>query len=46
MDIDIREERFWIANGLNLFINNRGMALDCCKNVFFSISSEQMDEFS
>ena len=28
MDIDIREEWFGIANGLNSFINNRGMALD------------------
>ena len=35
MDIDIREEWFGIANGLNLFINNRVMALDLCKNVFF-----------
>ena len=35
MDIDIREEWFGIANGLNLFINNRVMALDWCKNVFF-----------
>ena len=26
---------FGIANGLNLFINNRVMALDLCKNVFF-----------
>ena len=34
-----------IANGLNAFINNRVMALDWCKNVFSSISSEQMDEF-
>ena len=28
IDIDIREEWFGIANGLNLFINNRVMALD------------------
>ena len=35
MDIDIGEERFGIANGLNSFINNRVMALDWCKNVFF-----------
>ena len=35
MDIDIGEEWFGIANGLNLFINNRVMALDWCKNVFF-----------
>ena len=30
MDIDINEEWFGIANGLNLFINNRVMALDLC----------------
>ena len=35
MDIDIREEWFGIANGLNSFINNRVMALDLCKTVFF-----------
>ena len=35
MDIDIGEEWFGIANGLNSFINNRVMALDICKNVFF-----------
>ena len=35
MDIDIREEWFGIANGLNSLINNRIMALDWCKNVFF-----------
>ena len=35
MGIDIREECFGIANGLNLFINNRVMAFDWCKNVFF-----------
>ena len=35
MDIDIREEWFWIANGLNSYINNRVMARDWCKNVFF-----------
>ena len=33
--IDIGEEWFGIANGLNLFINNRVMALNWCKNVFF-----------
>ena len=31
----IRMEWFGIANWLNLFINNRVMALDLCKNVFF-----------
>ena len=35
MAIDIREEWFGIANELNWFINNRVMALDLCKNVFF-----------
>ena len=35
MDIDIGEEWFGIANGLNSFINNRVMALDWFKNVFF-----------
>ena len=35
MDIDIGEEWFGIANGLNSFIYNRGMAIDWCKNVFF-----------
>ena len=35
MNIDIGEEWFGIANELNLFINNRVMALDWCKNVFF-----------
>ena len=35
MDIDIGEEWFGIANGLNSFINNRVMALDWRKNVFF-----------
>ena len=35
MDIDIREEWFGIAIMLNSFINNRVMALDWCKNVFF-----------
>ena len=35
MDIDIRKEWFGIGNGLNSFINNRVMALDLCKNVFF-----------
>ena len=34
MDIDIREEWFWIANAVISFINNRVMALDLCKNVF------------
>ena len=33
MDIDIWEEWFGIANGLNSFINNRVIALDWCKNV-------------
>ena len=35
MDIDIGEEWFAISNGLNSFINNRVMALDWWKNVFF-----------
>ena len=35
MDIDIREEWFGIANGLNLLINNIVMAPDWCKNVLF-----------
>ena len=35
LDIDIRKEWFGIADGLNSFINNRVMALDWCKNVFF-----------
>ena len=35
MDIEIRKEWFGIVNGLNSFINNRVMALDWCKNVFF-----------
>ena len=35
MDIDIGVDWFGIANGLNLFINNRVMALDWCKNKFF-----------
>ena len=34
MDIDIREEWFGIANRLNLFINNRVMALDWYETVF------------
>ena len=34
MDIDIGEEWFGIANGLNSFINNRVMAVHWCKNVF------------
>ena len=33
MDIDIGEEWFGIAKGLNSFINNRVMTLDWCKNV-------------
>ena len=33
--IDIRKEWFGIANGLNSFINNRVMALDWYKNMFF-----------
>ena len=45
MAIDIGEGWFGIANWLNSFINNRVMVLDWCKNVFSSISSEQMDEF-
>ena len=44
MDIDIGEEWFGIASGLNSFINNRVIALDWCKMCFSSISSEQMDE--
>ena len=35
MEIDIRKEWFGIANGLNSFLNNRVMALDWYKNVFF-----------
>ena len=35
MDINIGEEWFGITNGLNSFINNRAMALDWGKNVFF-----------
>ena len=35
MDIDIREQWFEMAHGLNSMINNRVMALDWCKNVFF-----------
>ena len=35
MDIDIEEGQFGIANRLNLFINNKVLALDWCKNVFF-----------
>ena len=46
MDIDIREEWFGIANGLNLFINNIELwPLTDVKMCFSSISSEQMDEF-
>ena len=45
MDIDVREEWFGIANGLNSFINNKVMALGWCNMYFSSISSEQMDEF-
>ena len=53
MDIDIREEWFGIANGLNLYINSKyivyceiklGFLIDV-KMCFSSISSEQMDEF-
>ena len=35
MDIDIGEEWVGIANRLHLFLNNRVLALDWCKNVFF-----------
>ena len=35
MDTDIREEWFRIAKRLTLYIDNRVMALDWCKNVFF-----------
>ena len=35
MDIDIMKEWVGIANRLNSFINNRVIALDLCKNVFF-----------
>ena len=35
MNIDIREEWFGSANGLNSFINNRIMALDWCKKGVF-----------
>ena len=45
MDIDIEEEWFWIANGLNSFINNRVMALGDVKSCFSSTSLEEMDEF-
>ena len=45
MDIDIREEWFGIANGLNSFINNELWPLIDIKMCFSSISSEQMDEF-
>ena len=38
MDIDIWEEWFGIANGLNSFINNRVIALDWYKNVFFFLN--------
>ena len=34
-DVDIGEELFGVANGLHAFINNRVMALDWCKNVYF-----------
>ena len=44
-DIDIGEEWFGIANGLNSFINNRVWPLIDVKVCFFSVSSEQMDEF-
>ena len=39
MDIDIREEWFGIANGINSLTN------DDVKICFSSISSEHMDEF-
>ena len=45
MDIDIGEEWFQIANGLNLFINNRVMALDWCKNVFSGLLSSFLPIF-
>ena len=45
MDTDIWEEWFGIANWLNLFINNRVMALDWCKNVFFLNILRKMDYF-
>ena len=35
MDIDIGEELFGFANWLNLFINNRVMALDCSEKCVF-----------
>ena len=35
--IDIREEWFGIANGLNSFINTRVMALDWCKMCFYTL---------
>ena len=41
MDIDIREEWFGIADGLNSFLNSRVMDFDWCKNTY----PEQMDEF-
>ena len=44
-DIDIGEEWFGIANGLNSFINNRVWPLIDVKVCFVSVSSEQMDEF-
>ena len=44
MDLDIGEEWFGIANGLNLFINNRVMALIDVNMCFSSLSSEQIDE--
>ena len=37
LDIDGREEWFRIANGLNLFINNRVMALDRCNARYFGL---------
>ena len=47
MDNDIREEWFGIANGLNLFINNRVMALDWCKNCRFrTLTWVVFDQFS
>ena len=45
MDIDIGDEWFGIAHGLNSYIKNRVIALDLCKTVFSSKSSELLDEF-
>ena len=47
MNIDIGEEWFGIANGLNSFINNRVMAVDWCKNVVSGLLTwEVIDRFS